>query len=68
MGSARALSVAVHGDVADPLEICLSTISGHSRSNCESVMKEIPVKNLTSFKSLEVIGTDTDRSAAYNFV
>ena len=62
--------------VADPLKTCFPHLSyyanfGHSRSNHTSLFMEIPqnfTPHVPPFKSLNVIGTDTDRSATYGFL
>jgi len=52
--------------------LCYRAKFGHSWSNYTSVIMEICQKILTPhaqlFKSLKVIGTDTDRSATYDFL
>jgi len=65
-------------DVAYPLELRFSSPVlpcykfSHSRSNRSSVIMEICQKILTLMprlsRSLKVIGTDTDRSATYDFL
>ena len=52
-----------------PHILCYAAEFGHSLSNCTSVIKEIYQKNLTPrIPPFKVIGTDTDRSATYDFV
>ena len=49
--------------------MCYPAEFGRSRSNGVSVMKEIPLKNVTRLsRSLKVIGTHTDRLTAYDFL
>ena len=64
------------GGVADPIEICpfptrYQAEFGRFRSNGTSVIKEIHLKNFTAShlsRSLQVIKTDTYRSATYDFL
>ena len=65
------------GGVADPwntpFPTCYLADFGHSRSNVTSAVTDIRWKNLTPrvpgiSRPLKVIGTDTDRSATYDFL
>ena len=55
-----------------PPHMCYPAEFGRSRSNGTSVIKDILLKNLTHrvppFKSFKIIGTDTNRSATYDFL
>jgi len=52
--------------------MCYPAEFGRSRSNGTSVIRKIRLKNMTyflpPFSSLKVIGTDTYRSATYDFL
>jgi len=52
--------------------LCYPAEFGRSSSDGTSVIKYIRLNNLTArvppFKALKVIGTDTDRSATYDFL